>query len=1085
MRVRIGRASKRIVSAGLVVVGLMAMQSTLLSASASAATGEGPVWKLTSVAAPTHLSTTGTLLVTATNVGGGATNGSTVTINDVLPPGLVATSVSGLDLYSYFGGTAGLTCATGAVISCTESQPIGGGDTLTASIEVEVQPGAPATVINHATVSGGGAEGSASVDSPVTISSTPAPYGVDPNSLVVAESTRQAGAHPNLTTGFRINTTEGHPVANPKDIRFDLPRGLVGSTVGMPKCQLSKVVGTFEPVGEGGCPVNTIVGLAVVQTTKNLYIDPVYNIVPSPGEPAAFAFSVLVVNIRLDTSVLSEGDYGVRVTASHLTEAEPVISTSITIWGVPADHQGPGPIRLSGFPGYGIDGLETIGGPTKSTPRTPLLTNPTQCAEPLSATLSTDSWNEPGVFSSVSASLPGNTGCGLLPFVASASMLPDTLQAGAPAGYDFDLKVRQSNEPDALATPNVKRVVATLPMGTVISPSAAQGLKSCADEQFGLHSGLPAECPREAQVGTLQITTPSLPEAFSGAVYLATPGCGPCTPEDAQDGKMVRLFVEAQAEGESGIIVKLEGKASINQQTGQIAATFDENPQLPFSDLKLTLGGGSRATLANPRTCGLATTTVDLTPWSSPFTPDFTPSGVFEPTGCYAPPFNPSFVAGTTSIQAGEYTPFTLSFGRTDADQFLSGLQMQMPPGLLGSLAGIPLCREPQAAAGTCGQQSLIGHTQVLTGPGADPFLVSGGQVFLTESYKGAPFGLSIVVPAVAGPYTLSGTTGNGTVVVRAAINIDPHTAALTITADPLPTVLDGIPLQLKVVNVTIDRPGFTFNPTNCSKLAIKAVLTSKESAGVAVSSPFQVTNCAGLGFKPKFTVSTSGKTSRANGASLDAKVIYPLGSKLANIAKVKVDLPKQLPSRLTTLQKACPAAVFAANPGACPAASVVGVARASTPILPVGLTGPVYFVSHAGEEFPNLIVVLQGYGVRFDLIGSTFITQKGVTSSTFRNVPDVPISSFELYLPEGKYSALAANGNLCTSKLVLPTAFVGQNGAELRQSTKVTVTGCPKAKKATKPKAKKAKKAKASRDKRKRGGEATKSARAGHRGGN
>jgi hypothetical protein len=307
------------------------------------------------------------------------------------------------------------------------------------------------------------------------------------------------------------------------------------------------------------------------------------------------------------------------------------------------------------------------------------------------------------------------------------------------------------------------------------------------------------------------------------------------------------------------------------------------------------------------------------------------------------------------------------------------------------------------------------------------------------------------VVPAKAGPYTLTGTNGTGSVVVRSTINIDPTTSALTVTSDPLPTILDGIPLQLKIVNVTIDRPGFTFNPTSCDKLQITGTLSSSEGMSEAVSSPFQVTNCEALKFKPKFTVSTSGKTSRANGASLDAKVIYPAGSQgtQANIAKVKVDLPKQLPSRLTTLQKACPAATFASNPASCPAGSVIGIVKAITPILPVMLTGPVYFVSHGGEKFPDLVIVLQGDGVRVDLTAATFISKAGITSSTFKTIPDVPVNSFELYLPEGKSSALAANGNLCTSKLTMPTAFIAQNGAEIHQSTKIAVSGCPKAKRA------------------------------------
>jgi hypothetical protein len=999
----------------------------------------------------------GTLLVKAINVGGGSTDGSTITINDSLPAGLTAEAISGVDYYfsslgenESEGGYTKLSCSLSPSLGCTDSNRVDPGDTLSMEITVAVQPGTPSGVGNQALVSGGGAELAASVASPVVISSSPASFGIDPASVVVATSTRQAGAHPDVTVAYTMNTRLlMQPVLEAKDTRIDFPQGLVGSAVGVPQCQVSKISG----FGRNECPSDTIVGVATITTQRNgVVVSPVYNIQPSPGEPAAFAFPSGFVNTRLDTSVLSNGDYGVRVTAGDQSQIEPVLGASVTIWGVPADHQGPGATFVENSP--------VIGGPSSTSTRAALLTNPTQCSAPLSATLSVDPWVEQGDFRSVSAPLASMTGCGRLPFVASASMLPDTLQAGAPAGYTFDLHVQQSADPDGLATPNVRRVVATLPMGTVVSPSTAWGLQACSDEAFGLHTGLPAECPREAQVGTVQITTPALAQPFSGQVYLATPDCDPCTPDDAQGGRMVRLFMQAIAEGESGIIVKLEGQASVNQQTGQLSVTFDENPQLPFSDLKLTLGGGPRATLANPRTCGVASTTVDLTPWSSPFTPDVTPTSVFEPTGCYSPQFNPSFVAGTTSIQSGEYTPFTVSFGRSDADEFLNGLQLRMPPGLLGSLSNVPLCKEPQAAEGTCGQGSLIGHTQVLTGPGADPFLVTGGQVFLTEGYKGAPFGLSIVVPAVAGPYTLAGTTGKGTVVVRAAINIDPQTAALTITSDPLPTALDGIPLQLKVVNVTIDRPGFTFNPTNCSKLAIEATLSSKESAGATVSSPFQVTNCAGLGFKPRFTVSTSGRTSRVNGASLDAKVIYPLGPKLANIARVKVELPKRLPSRLTTLQKACPAATFAANPGDCPAASVVGIARANTPILPVTLTGPVYFVSHGGEAFPNLIVVLQGYGVRVDLVGSTFISKAGITSSTFEQVPDVPISSFELYLPEGPHSALAANGNLCTGALTMPTQFTAQNGAEIHQNTKINVTKCTQGKRG-KAKAKKAARAK------------------------
>jgi hypothetical protein len=995
----------------------------------------------------------GTLELTAINVGAD-TDGSTVTVNDVLPSKLAGTTASGYEKYLAGGvssegkGEHAIPCtSTPPTFTCTFTGVMATGDALHVKVPVSVQPGGSPSAVNAASVSGGNAEHPVSISAPVTLSDTPAVFGVAPGSTVVATSTRQAGAHPNVTTSFTMSTLRSEvPSGSLKDVRADLPPGLVGNTVGMPRCAAAKVF-----LAE--CPRDTIVGIATVNIgTLGIFDTPVYNIAPSPGEPAAFLFSAIIIPVRLDTSVLSDGDYAVRVTAANLSEAAPILSTSVTIWGVPADHQGPGPINVFTFennPG-------ALGGPSTGATRIPLLTNPTQCSSPLTGRVEVDEWGAQGVFSGESSPMGWLTGCGRLDSSGSMSMLPDTLEAGSPAGYAFGLHVPQGNDPDALSQSTVKRVVTALPMGTVISPSAAWGLQACSEEQFygpaaerGLERpALPGGCPRESQVGTLEIRTPALALPLTGDVYLAKPDCGPCSPEDAQDGRMVRLYAQVVGEGESGIVVKLEGRASVNQQTGQVTATFDNDPPLPFSDLKLTLGGGSRATLANPRVCGPVSTSLDLTPWTNPFTTDFTALSAFEINqGCIAPQFNPSFVAGTTNIQAGEYSPFTLSFGRSDRDQILNGLQMQLPPGMLGSLANVPLCKEPQAAEGTCSEQSLIGHTQVLTGPGGTPFLVSGGKVFLTESYKGAPFGLSIVVPAVAGPYTLSGTTGHGTVVVRAAINIDPHRVTLTVTSDPLPTILDGIPLQLKAVNVTIDRPQFTLNPTSCAKMGITGRLTSKESPGVAISSPFQVTNCAGLGFKPQFKVSTSGHTSRANGASLDAKVIYPRGPKLANVAKVKVSLPKQLPSRLTTLQKACPAATFEANPGSCPRDSMVGIARASTPILPVGLTGPAYFVSHGGEAFPNLIVVLQGYGVRVDLVGDTFISKAGITSSTFNQVPDVPISSFELYLPEGPFSALAANGNLCKSNLTMPTMFAGQNGMVLKQSTKIAVTGCGKAK--------------------------------------
>jgi hypothetical protein len=544
-------------------------------------------------------------------------------------------------------------------------------------------------------------------------------------------------------------------------------------------------------------------------------------------------------------------------------------------------------------------------------------------------------------------------------------------------------------------------------------------------------------------VGNVEIVTPLLSEPLTGSVYLASQDNNPF-------GSLIALYIVVE-NPVVGVRVKIAGQTIPDPVTGQLVTTFDETPPLPFSDLKLSFFGTARAPLTTPAACGMYATETVMEPWSG--TPAVRPTSNFQITSgpggspCMNPaPFSPGFVAGSTNLQAGAFSPFTLTMTRPDADQTLGRVEMQMPPGLLGTLAHVKLCEEPQAAQGTCGPESLIGTTIVSAGLGNDPYTVTGGKVYITTGYKGAAYGLSIVNPAKAGPFDL------GIVVVRAAINVDPHSAALHIVSDPLPTMLDGIPLQIQHVNVSVDRELFTFNPTDCNKMAIVSTLTSSQGATSQTAVPFQVTNCATLAFKPKFQVSTSGKTSRANGASLHVKLTYPASPYDANISKVKVDLPKQLPSRLTTLQKACPAATFEANPAACPPASIVGHAAATTPVLPVGLEGPAYFVSHGGEEFPNLIIVLQGYGTTVDLVGSTFInTKTNITSSTFKTVPDVPVGTFELTLPQGKFSALAANGNFCASKLKMPTAFIGQNGAEIHQSTPISVSGCAKHKKAKK----------------------------------
>jgi hypothetical protein len=520
-----------------------------------------------------------------------------------------------------------------------------------------------------------------------------------------------------------------------------------------------------------------------------------------------------------------------------------------------------------------------------------------------------------------------------------------------------------------------------------------------------------------------------------------------------------------------------------NPATGQLVSTFKNTPQLPFETFELHFFGGDRAPLATPARCGAYTTTASIEPWtetgevdsSSTFNITSGPKSMSEPNGSPCPgaslPFNPSLTGGGTNVDAGAFSPFTLTLTRKDGEQNMQSAEAHLPPGLSGILSNIELCPEPQANLGECGPNSLIGETTVSVGVGGDPFTVGGGRFYLTGPYNGtggctagepgcAPFGVTFEVPAKAGPFDLKRNTQNPAgedpcdcVIVRGKIEINPTTAAITIISDPpgspdaIPTSIEGIPLEIQHVNAITTRGNFQFNPTNCNKMEVTGTIHSSENTAYTISVPFQVTNCAVLKFAPKLAVSTSAKPSRANGESLNVKLAYPtapFGSQ-ANIARVKVELPKQLPSRLTTLQKACPAATFEVNPARCPAASIVGHAKAITPLIPVPLEGPAYFVSHGGEAFPSLVLVLQGYNVTIDLVGSTFINKAGITSSTFKTVPDQPVDSFELTLPQGPYSALAAHGDLCKDKLTMPTEFVAQNGAELHQTTKISVTGCAK----------------------------------------
>jgi hypothetical protein len=1192
--------SLRIVLAGALAV---CVSSCALAASPALASS-GAWWGLTSGSWPSILPAggEGDIILTAQDRGFEAVNATEhpVVVRGVLPEGLEASAIeghAGASQGRLFDGKMECRRPSTREGECRFEgkwkpgeveypHQVGEDHILGAYRQLEVRIAVKASASPKSgevkvSISGGGAGAPVTVSRPVQVGAAgqSVPFGVERHELLAEEEggapDTQAGSHPfQLTDVLDLNTSkapetvggfsEEMPAAMTKDLKFQLPPGLVGNPAPLPQCSEEEFVtpagaGEEGEPGESGdfanqCPADAAVGVATVTFDEpfNLHFEtealPLFNLTPMPGEPARFGFDVHGVDVYLTTSVRTGSDYGVTVHVDNISELDGFLASKTTFWGVPgaAIHdaaRGWGCLRGEG-PCAALD---------KSNPP-PFMSMPTACTGPMATSVQADSWaqpkpahpSEPPLF--YESTMPGMVGCSHLQFDPQIYVAPDSPDASAPTGLEVKVHVPQTAalNSEGLAEGTVRDTTLTLPAGVTLNPGGAEGLSACTLPEIGFLGKQSGEtdlnlftptlaepfCPKEAKIGTVDIHTPLLPNDLEGSVYLATPaptGEAGMNPFDT----LVSMYIVAE-DPVSGTVVKLPGKVLRCEQAGetlegvtceapgQLVSTFKDTPQLPFENLVLHFFGGGHAPLATPGLCGSYTTHATFTPWSAePGSAPARPSASFQitsgPSGGPCPsnprPFAPEFTAGTVNNQAGSFSELRTTMGHPDVDQPLGGLTLAMPPGLMGSLAGVALCGEPQAAQGTCGPESLIGHTTVTAGLGSTPAVVKRpGNVYITGPYNGhggctvgeagcAPFGLSIANPAEAGPFDLEKGTPCDCVVVRAKVEVDPLTAQLKIVTSALPTMLKGIPLELQHIMVGIDRPSFTFNPTSCEHESFTGTLASGESSATApISTPFQAANCANLAFKPSFKVSTSGKTSRLDGASLNVKVTYPKGSlgSQANLHYVKVDLPRQLPSNLEALKHACPAATFEANPAACDPISKVGTVVVHTQVLPVPLEGPAIFVSNAGLKFPELVFVLQGYGVTVDVHGETFIDKAGITSSTIRNAPDVPFESFELNLPERpKYAALAAPYGLCnvtrtkivkkkvakrvhgkvvrrhgrvikiTKKvkkqvaagLVMPTHFIGQNGAEIKQNTPIEVTGCAaKAKKKVKRHSKKPK---------------------------
>jgi hypothetical protein len=1095
--------------AGASVMATSASASTEECLASSAYKNCGSGWELSARNYPTNLAPghKGAIEIEVFNVGAGSSKG-VVTVTDTLPPGVKATEAGDLSEGIYtepenitighirwdctgngegeapkVDGATVVTCANDpermpTILGGAGGTSNGGKGNARIGIAVRVEPGAAdkpeAPQANRVTVAGGGAPSPASTTDPITISATPSNFRFADFDAWLSNPDgtldTQAGSHPYAAVfSFGItNVIEEHGglVSNgnePRNVVVGLPPGFIGDPTAVPQC-------TLPALAAHACPVSSEIGNAEVATFLGASVKlPIYNMVPRPGLPAEFGFKYEKTLLFLDAGVRTGSDNGINASVNNIPE-EAVSHVVTTIWGVPGD---PSHNRWRGKDEKACTEEEmleagkacsAIGTPDEK----PLLTLPTACGAPPKFTfpkftIRMSTWEHPEaapIEDSVelhdsNGGPAGLTGCEDLGFGPNITTAPDTARADAPAGFTLELQPPLGGLEDVngLSTSEIRGASVTLPEGLVINPGQAAGLQACQPSQDALTTEVekaegrendgPASCPPASKVGTVSIKSPLLEGAaekqLEGNIYVMQ-----SNPPD------IKLLIAGSADG---VNVKEVVDAHLNEATGQLEGTASGIAQLPFSDFKLTFEGGAKAALVTPSQCGTYETNADLTPWSSPFLSDFNTNASFSvtagPGGGPCPsgslPFAPSLAAGSTNTEAGAFTGFTQLLSRGDGQQRIEKFQFKEPAGMAGMLSQVPLCPEPQASQGACDEASKIGHAIVQSGPGNNPLTLPqpGGPeipIYLTGPYHGAPFGLSIKTPVVAGPFNL------GTIVTRAKIEVDPNTAQITIATDALPQILDGVPTDLRSIDAVIDRQGFLFNPTNCTPQEFVGTATSAGGAAVApISSHFGIGACKALKFAPKFSASTSAKTSKANGASLHVKIAYPnepQGSE-ADIAKVNLTIPAILPTRLTTIQKACTEAQFNANPAGCPAASVIATAIVHTPVLKSPLTGPAYFVSHGGAAFPDVEMILQGEGVTLIVDGKTQI-KKGVTFSHFETVPDAPFTSFEFIAPQGPFSIFTANGNLCATEVKMPTTLTAQNGAVLTQSTPVEVQGCP-----------------------------------------
>jgi hypothetical protein len=870
----------------------------------------------------------------------------------------------------------------------------------------------------------------------------------------------KAGSHPfAMETTFHVNAHQQGGVfavdQELKDLKVQLPVGFAGNPSAMPRCSHADFL-KLNSESTPACPNDTAVGTVTpaISTGPNPtnvgFGAPraIFNLKPPPGVAAELGFVAARLPVTVDVSVTRKAPYSISAASLNAPQAAQVFALKLTLWGNPAnpahDEQ-----RGSCIVKTGVK-CSAEGAPEK-----PFLTLPRACDAPTKATFTAVSWQEPDAtpVSGEAETAFELSECEELGFAPTITAEPTEHAAETPAGLEFNLDVADPGltEPEGTADADIKKSVVTLPAGFTTNSAVASGLGACTLAQYEAEE-LQGEggCPESSKVGSVEIETPLLEndeeegglKVLHGQIYVAKQH------DNVFDNLLtIYMVIEDPA---LGILIKLPGKVEPDPATGQLTTTFDELPRVPFSHFHLHFREGKRAPLVTPPTCGTYTTEAELYSYSKP-TVSLHRSASFEITSgtggapCASQLSNsPSFSAGTLSPLAGSYSPFVLKLSRADGSQQFSAVSTTLPQGLLGKLAGIPYCSDAQIAqaqsrsgegqgalelaSASCPPASEVGIVTVGAGAGPEPLYVTG-HAYLAGPYKGAPLSLEIVTPAIAGPFDL------GVVAVRIALQVNPETAQITAVSDPIPTILHGLPLDVRSDAIDMSRPQFTLNPTSCEPKTILGTSTSTLGLVAPLSSYFQASACAGLGFGPNLALSLQGGMKRTKHPALKAVVTYPKKGSYANIKSVRTVLPRGLFIDNARVANPCTRPQFAEN--ACPAKSVLGKARAYSPLLDKPLEGNVYFRSNGGERnLPDLVADLNGQ-IHVVLVGFVDAAHKKGSEvsrvrTTFASAPDAPVSKFVLELFGGKKGLLVNSTNLCKADNRAQVKMTAQNGKRL-----------------------------------------------------